>query len=61
MCDKRFTFAYIFAAIEAGIDNSFPLVMPRADTETMREFSSVRAPSPADERVATMARPGRLA
>ena len=38
LCDKRFTFAYIFAAIEPGTDNGFALVMPHANTETMQEF-----------------------
>lgn len=38
MCDKRFTFAYIFAAIEPGTDNGFALVMPHANTQTMQEF-----------------------
>ena len=27
LCDKRFTFAYIFAAVEPGTDNAFALVM----------------------------------
>jgi transposase len=38
LCDKRFTFAYIFAAVEPGTDNAFALMMPRADTEAMQEF-----------------------
>jgi transposase len=38
LCDKRFTFAYIFAAVEPGTDNAFALVMPYADTEAMQEF-----------------------
>lgn len=38
MCDKRFTFAYIFAAVEPGTDNAFALMMPHADTEAMQEF-----------------------
>ena len=38
LCDKRFTFAYIFAAVEPGSDNGFALVMPYADTEAMQEF-----------------------
>lgn len=38
LCDKRFTFAYIFAAVEPGTDNAFALVMPYADTATMQEF-----------------------
>jgi hypothetical protein len=47
LCDKRFTFAYIFAAVEPGTDvvsktrlrhDGFALVMPYADTEAMQEF-----------------------
>ena len=38
LCDKRFTFAYIFAAVEAGTDNGFALVMPYADTAAMQVF-----------------------
>jgi len=38
LCDRRFTFAYIFAAVEPGTDNAFALMMPRADTEAMQEF-----------------------
>jgi hypothetical protein len=38
LCDRRFTFAYIFAAVEPGTDNAFALVMPYADTEAMQEF-----------------------
>ena len=36
--DKRFTFAYIFAAIEPGTDNSFALVLPHVNTEAMQLF-----------------------
>lgn len=38
LCDKRFTFAYIFAAIEPGADNAFSLILPYADTEAMQVF-----------------------
>lgn len=38
MCDKRFAFAYIFAAVEPGTDNGFALVLPHANTETMQLF-----------------------
>jgi len=38
LCDKRFTFAYIFAAVEPGADNAFALVMPYADTAAMQAF-----------------------
>jgi len=36
LCDKRFTFAYIFAAVEPGTDNAFALVLPYANTEAMQ-------------------------
>ena len=38
LCDQRFTFAYIFAAVEPGTDNAFALVMPYADTAAMQAF-----------------------
>lgn len=38
LCDRRFTFAYIFAAIEPGTDNGFALVLPYANTEAMQLF-----------------------
>jgi len=38
LCDRRFTFAYIFAAVEPGTDNAFALVLPYANTEAMQEF-----------------------
>jgi hypothetical protein len=38
LCDKRFTYAYIFAAVEPGTDNAFALVMPYADTPAMQTF-----------------------
>ena len=38
MCDKRFTFAYIFAAVEPGTDNAFALIMPHVNTQAMQKF-----------------------
>jgi putative transposase len=38
LCDKCFTFAYIFAAVEPGTDNAFALIMPHVNTEAMQEF-----------------------
>jgi hypothetical protein len=38
VADKRFTFAYIFAAVEPGTDNAFALVMPEVNTAAMQEF-----------------------
>ena len=38
LCDRRFTYAYIFAAVEPGTDNAFALVMPYADTAAMQVF-----------------------
>lgn len=36
--DKRFTFAYIFAAVEPGTDNAFALILPCVNTEAMQLF-----------------------
>lgn len=38
IADKRFTFAYIFAAIEPGTDNAFALILPYVNTEAMQLF-----------------------
>jgi hypothetical protein len=38
LADKRFTFAYIFAAVEPGTDNAFALMLPWADTAAMQVF-----------------------
>ena len=38
LADKRFTFAYIFAAVEPGTDNAFALVLPHVSTEAMQLF-----------------------
>ena len=38
LCDKRFTFAYLFAAVEPGTDNAFALVLPYVNTQAMQEF-----------------------
>src|SRR5512144_101932 len=38
LCDRRFTFAYIFAAVEPSADNAFAMVMPYADTAAMQAF-----------------------
>ena len=38
LCDRRFTFAYIFAAVEPGSDNAFALIMPYVDTAAMQAF-----------------------
>jgi transposase len=56
LADRRFTFAYIFAAVEPGTDNAFALMMPRADTEAMQEFLDRFAKTIApDEHVAMFA------
>lgn len=55
MCDKRFTFAYIFAAVEPGSANAFALVLPYADTEAMQQFlDRFAATIAADEHVVMM-------
>ena len=38
LADRRFTFAYIFAAVEPGTDNAFALVMPWVSTAAMQLF-----------------------
>src|SRR5262245_52434677 len=38
LCDKGFTFADIFAAVEPGTDNAFALVLPSVGTEAMQAF-----------------------
>lgn len=37
-CDQRFTFAYIFAAAEAGTDNAFALILPEVNADMMQTF-----------------------
>jgi transposase len=49
LCDKRFTFAYIFACVEPGTDNGFALVMPYANTEAMQQFLDRFAATIADD------------
>jgi transposase len=38
LADKRFTFAYIFAAVEPGTDNAFALILPYVNTAAMQVF-----------------------
>jgi hypothetical protein len=38
LCDRRFTFAYIFGAAKIGSDDAFALVMPEANTASMQIF-----------------------
>jgi transposase len=38
LCDKRFTFAYIFAAVEPGTDNAFALILPYVNSAAMQIF-----------------------
>ena len=55
LCDQRFIFAYIFAAVEPGTDNAFALMMPHANTEAMQEFLDQFSQTIADdEHVAMM-------
>lgn len=37
-CDQRYTFAYIFGAVEPGTDNAFALVMPEVSTHAMQVY-----------------------
>jgi hypothetical protein len=47
-CDKRFTFAYVYAAVRPGTDDAFALVMPAVGAETMsvflRDFAATLGP-----------------
>jgi len=36
--DQRYTFAYVFAAVEPGSDNAFALVMPEVSTSAMQTY-----------------------
>lgn len=36
--DQRYTFAYIFGAVEPGTDNAFALIMPEVSTEAMQIY-----------------------
>lgn len=38
LCDKRFTFAYIFAAVRPATDRAFALVLPEVSTVAMNLF-----------------------
>jgi len=55
LCDRRFTFAYIFAAVEPGSDNAFALVMPYVDMAAMQAFLDGFAKTIADNEHAVMA------
>jgi DDE superfamily endonuclease len=53
-CDQRFTFAYLFACVEAGTDNAFALVLPYVNTLAMQEFLDRFATTIADDEHAVM-------
>jgi transposase len=36
--DQRYTFAYVFGAVEPGTDNSFALILPWVSTEMMQTY-----------------------
>ena len=42
IADKRFTFAYIFAAVEPGTDNAFALILPYVNTGMARRKGARR-------------------
>ena len=54
IADNRFTFAYIFAAIEPGTDNAFALVMPEVNTDAMQQFLDRFAATIAEDEHAAM-------
>ena len=47
--DQRYTFAYIFAALEPGTDNAFALVLPEVSTQAMQEFLDCLSATMADD------------
>jgi transposase len=53
LCDQRYTWAHLFAAVQPATGESFALVLPQGSTEAMQifldGFSATRAP---DEHVA---------
>jgi hypothetical protein len=38
LCDQRYTWAHLFAAVRPATGDSFALVMPRVSTEAMQAF-----------------------
>ena len=48
LCDQRYTWAHLFAAVRPATGDSFALVMPRVSTEAMQaslgRFSAALAP-----------------
>lgn len=53
VADQRYTFAYIYAAVEAKTDNAFALVLPEVNTTHMQGFlDRFSATIAADEHVA---------
>ncbi len=54
LCDRRFTFSTIFAAVGPGTDYAFALVMPYADTAAMQIFLNSFAETIADDQHAVM-------
>ena len=53
--DQRYTFAYIFGAVEPGTDNSFALIMPEVSTEAMQIYLDKFAETIAPEEHVLMA------
>jgi len=49
VADNRFTFAYIFGAVEPGTDNAFALVLPDANTDMMQLYLDGFAKTIADD------------
>lgn len=37
-CDQRYTFAYIFGAVEPGTDNAFAFILPEVSTHAMQVY-----------------------
>lgn len=47
--DQRYTFAYIYAAVEPGTDNAFALVLPEVSTRAMQLFLDELSATVADD------------
>jgi hypothetical protein len=47
--DQRYTFAYIFAAVEPGTDNAFALVLPEVSTQAMQAYLDALAATIAED------------
>ncbi len=54
VCDRRFTFVYIFGAAKIGSDDAFALVLPEANTDAMQIFLDAFSKTLPDDEIAVM-------